>query len=83
MDGLSWAQRVVTVVALGIALAALGRYLVSLGGGPRFGWYAYSPLTAQLYRPRTGMPAWLRLIIWLGLTGLWAVASLAVLRPSR
>lgn len=33
--------------------------------------------------PGTGLPAWLRLIVWLGLIGLWALASVRVLRPPR
>jgi len=70
------------VVALGLALAAVGRYLVSLGGGLRFGWYAYSPFTSSPVAPGTGLPAWLQLIIWLALIGLWALASVRVLRPS-
>jgi len=41
IDGLSKAQRVVVVVALGLALGVTGTYLVSLGSGIRFGWYAY------------------------------------------
>ncbi len=80
IDGLSRAQRV--VVALGLGLAVVGRYLVSLGGGARFGWYAYSSFTAELRPPGTGLPAWLRLIIWLALIVLWAVASVRVLRQS-
>jgi hypothetical protein len=82
IDGLSKAQRVVVVVALGLALGVVGAYLVSLGSGVRSGWYAYSPLTATLLQaPGTGLPAWLRLIVWLVLIGLWALASLRVLRP--
>lgn len=81
IDGLSKAQRVVVVVALGLGLAVVGTYLVSLGSGVRSGWYAYSPLTATLQAPGTGLPAWLRLIVWLALIGLWALASLRVLRP--
>lgn len=81
IDGLSKAQRVVVVVALGLGLAVVGTYLVSLGSGVRSGWYAYSPLTATLQAPGTGIPAWLRLIVWLVLIGLWALASLRVLRP--
>jgi hypothetical protein len=81
-DRLSWPQRVVAVIALGLALAVAGSYLVSLGGGPRSGWYAYSPLTSSLDAPGTGLPGWLRLIIWLALIGLWALASIRVLRPS-
>jgi heme/copper-type cytochrome/quinol oxidase subunit 1 len=72
-------QRVVIVIAVGIALATVGWYLTRLGS-PRFGWYAYSPLAHAVGPPNTGMPAWLRLIIWLGLTGIWASASVVVLR---
>ncbi len=82
IDGLSKAQRVVVVVALGLALGAVGSYLVRLGGGARFGWYAYSPLTARVYPPGTGLRPWLRLIVWLAVIGLWALASIRVLRPS-
>ena len=72
IDRLSWPQRVVAIVALGLALAVAGSYLVSLGGGPRTGWYAYSPLTSSLDAPGTGLPGWLRLIIWLALIAVWA-----------
>ena len=41
-----------------------------------------SPLTATLQAPRTGFPAWLRLIIWLALIVVWALASIRVLRPA-
>ena len=81
IDELSKAQRVVVVVALGLALGVIGSYLVSLGSGIRSGWYAYSPLTATLRAPGTGLPAWLRVIIWLVLIGVWALASIRVLRP--
>lgn len=67
IDGLSKAQR---VVALGLALGAAGSYLVSLGGGFRFGWYAYPALVTGLRAAGAGLPAWLRLIIWLALIGL-------------
>jgi heme/copper-type cytochrome/quinol oxidase subunit 1 len=83
IDGLNTAQRVVIIIAIGVGLAAIGLYLVSLGGGARFGWYAYSPLVSRIGLPGTGLPGWLRLIIWLGLTGIWAVASVIVLRPPR
>jgi heme/copper-type cytochrome/quinol oxidase subunit 1 len=80
-DGLSRAQRLVVVVALGLALGALGSYLTSLGGRPAFGWYAYSPLTSSAYAPGGGLAGWLRLVIWLALIALWALASVKVLRP--
>jgi hypothetical protein len=79
IDRLSRPQRVVVVIALGLVLALVGSYLMSLGGGAN-GWYAYSPLTASAYAP--GLPAWLRLISWLALTGVWALASIRVLRPA-
>jgi heme/copper-type cytochrome/quinol oxidase subunit 1 len=82
IDGLTTAQRVVIVVAIGIAFTAVGIYLASLGS-PRFGWYAYSPLARGFGPPGKGLAGWLRLIIWLGLTGLWALASVVVLRPRR
>ena len=80
VDKLNTAQRVVIVIAIGIGLAAIGLYLVSLGGEARFGWYAYAPLTNEIGPPGMGLPGWLRLIIWLGLTGIWASASVIVLR---
>lgn len=74
-------QRVVVVVALGLALGALASYLTSLGTGPR--WYAYAPLTGQTFQPQgTGESGWLRLIIWLAAISLWAVTAMRVLRPS-
>jgi heme/copper-type cytochrome/quinol oxidase subunit 1 len=81
IDKLSKAQRVVVVIALAVALGAIASYLTSLG--TRFGWYAYSPLTGQRYQPPgNDLPGWLRLVIWLAAIGLWAFASVAVLRPS-
>ena len=81
IDGLSTAQRVVVVIALGLALGAVGSYLVSLGSGMAFGWTGYAPMTAQLYAPGRGLHGWLRLIIWLVLIGAWALGSVRVLRP--
>jgi heme/copper-type cytochrome/quinol oxidase subunit 1 len=81
-DGLGKAQRIVVVIAFGMALGAVGSYLVNLGNTVRAGWYAYAPLTQAVYPPRTGLAGWLRLIIWLALIGLWAVVSVRLLRPS-
>jgi heme/copper-type cytochrome/quinol oxidase subunit 1 len=81
-DRLSRPQQVIAVIALGLALGAAGSYLTSLGEGIQSGWYAYSPLTARLAAPGTGLPSWLRLITWLILIGVWALASIRVLRPS-
>jgi hypothetical protein len=83
IDGLSKAQRVVVVVAIGLALGAVGGCLVSLGSGAASGWIGYAPLTTQLYGLGRGLNPWLRLIIWLVLIGVWALGSLRVLRPSQ
>ena len=83
IDGLGKAQRVVIVVAIGLALFAAGRYLVSLGHGFRMGWYGYPALAHRFRPPGTGLRGWLRLIIWLVLIGLWALTSVLVLRPPR
>jgi hypothetical protein len=80
IDGLNKSQRIVIVVAIGIAFGALGLYLTRLGS-PRIGWYAYPALAPGVGPPSMGLPAWLRLIIWLGLTGIWALASVIMLRP--
>jgi hypothetical protein len=81
-DRLSQPQRIVVVIAFGLALGAAGVYLVSLGSTSGFGWYAYAPLSHSASLPSTGLAGWLRLIIWLALICLWALGSLRVLRPS-
>ena len=82
LDGLNKSQRIVVVIAFGLAIGTLGSYVVNLGSGLASGWYAYSPLTnGALFAPR-GLNAWLRVIIWLVLIGVWALGSIRVLRPS-
>jgi hypothetical protein len=78
MDRLNMAQRIVVVVALGLAFGAIGSYLDSLGNMGVTGWTGYAPLTL----PHTGLAGWLRLLIWLVLIGLWAAAATRVLRPA-
>jgi heme/copper-type cytochrome/quinol oxidase subunit 1 len=81
IDRLGTAQRVVVVVALGLALGVLASYLTSLG--TRAGWYAYAPLSRQVFQPQgTGEPGWLRLIIWLAAISLWTLLSLRALGHS-
>jgi hypothetical protein len=83
IDGLSRAQRVVVVIALGLALDTVGNYLVALGqGAVSVGWYSYAPLTASLSAPTGGLHHSVRVIIWLVLIGLWALGSVRVLRAS-
>ena len=81
IDRLSIAQRIVVVAALGLALAIVASYLTTLG--TRSGWYAYAPLSRQLLQPQGfGEPGWVRLVIRLAATGLWALVSVALLRPA-
>ncbi len=76
--GLNTAQRVVIVVALGVAFVVIGLYVSDLRH-PASGDYA-SPVNAKMLPPSVGLPAWLRFIIWLALTGIWAASSIVALR---
>jgi hypothetical protein len=86
-DRLSQPQKIVIVLALGMAFGAAGTYLAGLGNTFAGGWYAYAPLSQTPFTG-TGLFAatrphgWLRLLIWLALIGLWALLSIRVLRPS-
>ncbi len=78
-DRLNLAQRIVVIIALGLALAIVAGYLTSLA--TETGWYAYSPLARSVIsQPGTGEPGWLRLIIWLAAISLWGAASATLLR---
>jgi hypothetical protein len=79
IDGLNTAQRVVIVVAIGIALVAIGIYVTNRGSTSPGLHY----ISTSLIGPGMGPPCWLRLIIWLVLDGIWAVASIVVLRPPQ
>ena len=83
-DRLTKAQKIVIVIAAGIALAAAGVYLANRGSvtpGPARHFISRFP---SRFAPRPRPPRWLRLIIWLVLDGIWAVTSIVVLRsPPR
>jgi hypothetical protein len=80
IDRLNLAQRIVIVVATGIALAAIGVYLANRGS-TRPGHFVIQ--ASPRIGPSPGPPSWLRLITWLVLDGIWAVASVVVLRPRQ
>ena len=82
-DRLTLAQRIVVIIALGLALAIVAGYLTSLE--TEVGWYAYSPLARQaMSLSAMGEPGWLRMIIWLAAVCLWGAASAMLLRqPSE
>jgi len=72
------AERIVLVVALGVALEAFGSFLGSVGSAA--GWVAYAPLSQATLIGPGGLHPWVRLFIWLILTTVWAVASIVILR---
>ena len=78
IDKLGNAQRIVVVVALGLAFVAVASYLLSLGQhGSAFGVTLHA-----LGAPGVGQPGWVDLTVWLALDCLWAVVSIKLLRPS-
>jgi heme/copper-type cytochrome/quinol oxidase subunit 1 len=81
IDRLSTAQRVVIVVALGLALGSVASYLTGMGTGT--GWYAYAPLSGRCSSRGIGEPGWLRLIIWLAAISLWALLSDCCANPGQ
>lgn len=72
---LSLGQRIVAVIGLGGVLLYLGNYLVYLWGYYPTGWTGYAPLTEAI-----GTTAAKQLLIRGGLTVVWIVCSLAILR---
>lgn len=88
-DRLSQPQKVVIVIALGMALAVAGAYVAGLGSATAGGWYAYAPIgqgpfsgAGAVFSSHTRLLGWERLLIWLALIALWALVSARVLRPS-
>jgi len=72
------AERIVLVVALGVALEALGSFLGGMGTAT--GWVAYAPLSQATLIGPGGPHPWVRFFIWLVLTTVWAIASIVILR---
>ncbi len=81
LDRLSQSQRVVVVVATGLGLWVVGRYLVNLGSGA----VGHGSVLVQgppaLTTPSSGLPSLARLVIWLALIGVGALAAIWVLQP--
>ena len=74
-------QRIVVVIGLGLALVFLGRWITTRH---RFtGWVAYAPLSRGVHTVGgTALHPGLRLLIWVALTLIWVVVSLALLRST-
>jgi hypothetical protein len=80
------AQRTVLVVGVGIGLYLLGVWLIGVwqgdGVGPS-GWVGYAPLTSSGPTPLVVLHPWVRLLIWLALTAVWVLTSLAIMSSRR
>jgi hypothetical protein len=81
MGSLNRAQRVVLVVALGVALAVIGRFIEGGFAVGAVGWVGYTPLSRGFVFPRGR--SWGDLLLWLVLTATWAAASIVILRTRR
>jgi hypothetical protein len=81
IDGLSKPQRVVVIIALGLALGVLGSYLAGLGGGFDVAFLAHG-WTQPLTPAPSGLRDLLTMITWLVLIAVWALGSVRLLRPS-
>jgi heme/copper-type cytochrome/quinol oxidase subunit 1 len=78
---LIFAQRLILVIGLGVALFFVGCWATSLGAKENFGWVAYAPLSkSAFFPPIGGLHPWVRLVIWLLLTLVWMGLALALLR---
>jgi heme/copper-type cytochrome/quinol oxidase subunit 1 len=86
MRRMNTGQRIVIVVGLGVALYFFGGWITTRGTGPQYGWVAYAPLSNAYNTPNLlgSLRPWVRLVIWLALILVWAVASALLLRlPAR
>ena len=80
---LGFAQRIIVVVALGLALGTLGRFITDLGSpGANFGWFGYAPLTRSIMTVGATMSAWEQLLVWFALIIVWTASSLYLLGPA-
>ena len=80
---LSFAQRVVLVVALGLFLLGSGEVTLSwwqYGRVRLTGWTGYAPLTSVPFA-RVSLHPWVVVTYWTVLIALWAAASLVLLGP--
>lgn len=77
------AQRIILTVAPGLALAAFGAYVTTLGNGGT--WIGYAPTAGDvsLGPSVSDLSPWQELLVWLGLIIFWALISLAIWRPVR
>jgi hypothetical protein len=79
LDDFNRAQTIVLVIALGVALALIGFWFDGRDAVRTGGWFGYAPQTAVMTADRQRFSPLLSTIVWLGLVGVWTVASLRIL----
>ena len=84
MGRLNAGQRVVIVVAWGLALAVVGEGVLSWWEGgtrPLTGWVGYAPLASATFSPpRRILHPWVLAAYWLLVVVVWAAGALTVMR---
>jgi hypothetical protein len=75
---LNRSQRIVVVIALGVALYVLGTWFTAPQFPVASGWVGYAPLTSSLVRMRLSGGA--ELFLWFTLIAVWTVVSSYLLR---
>ena len=88
---LSLAQGIILVVAQALLFAAVGLYVSTLGVSGRFGggteYGIFTPPTQAGFitgytvsSVRPDLTPWEQLLVWIGLIGVWATASMFILK---
>ncbi len=84
MGRLNTGQRVVIVIAWGLALAVVGEGVLSWWEGgtqPFTGWVGYAPLASTAFSPpRRVLHPWVLAAYWLTVVIVWAAGALTVMR---
>jgi hypothetical protein len=83
IDEMYLGQRIVLVIALAGVLHIIGMYVVTRGHTLTGGWFGYTPSTARLYSPSGGLNAPASAAVGIGLTIVWALASIRILSSRR
>jgi hypothetical protein len=75
---LNRSQRIVVVIALGVALYVLGTWFTAPQFPVASGWAGYAPLTSSFVRMRWSGGA--DLVLWFALIAVWVLVSTYLLR---
>lgn len=88
VDGLEMRQRVVLVIAGGVAVAALASATngLVLVREPDGGWFAYAPNTSVEFSPEPAADTWRTVVwafVWVAAATIWGAFSVRALRVRR